>query len=112
MNQVIVTFEELTGLKGKEITTLKGGVTNSSYLIDTDDGKFIIRIPGKGTNEYINRIDEINNIRCMNDSGVLPEYVYTSRKSGILISKYIENNIPMGTEDLTDDYRLAKITDT
>ena len=40
------------------ITVLKKGMTNRSFLFTCRDKKFIIRIPGEGTDQLINRREE------------------------------------------------------
>lgn len=54
-------FEELMNEKCLEFKKVIGGVTNHSYTDLTKNKRYIIRIPGKGTNEYINRNCEIAN---------------------------------------------------
>ena len=46
-------FERITN-KDCKITRL-GGMTNIVHLVETNDINLIVRIPGKGTEDYINR---------------------------------------------------------
>ena len=38
-----------------------GGLTNLVYRIDTGADRYVLRIPGKGTEEYIDRVVEAHN---------------------------------------------------
>ena len=40
-----------------------GGLTNLVYRIDLGERRYVLRIPGKGTEEYIDRKVEMHNTR-------------------------------------------------
>ena len=44
--------------------TRLGGLTNLVFRIECASGNFILRIPGKGTAEYIDRAVELHNARA------------------------------------------------
>ena len=44
--------------KVKSLQTMKSGMTNRSYSFCVDDKRYIIRIPGEGTDRLINRKQE------------------------------------------------------
>lgn len=98
MNEECISFEQLNG-----------GVTNTSYSIQTPLHHYVLRMPGKGTNEYINRYWEINNIKKLSQFELSPKIYYANCESGIIITEYLENNIPMSKEDLYDTNRLNLI---
>lgn len=68
-----------------------GGMTNKNYKLQIDDGLYVLRIPGNGTEEMISREEEIKNAVYANRIGVDAELVYFNPKTGIKISKYIED---------------------
>ena len=43
-----------------KITRL-GGMTNLVHLVETKDANIVVRIPGEGTEDYINRATELTN---------------------------------------------------
>ena len=94
-----------------EVKELQGGVTNQSFLVQTMSGKYILRVPGKGTNEYINRGYEIENMRRISVLGFIPQIVYSDTVSGIIISEYIDENQPMQIKDLYNSARLKLINE-
>lgn len=99
----------LTGEPCKEIRALNGGVTNGSYLVRTEAHQYVIRMPGEGTNRYINREYEINNIKQALSLNCVPDVIFADRQTGILVTRYIENNIPMSQADIHDPKRLRLV---
>ena len=68
-----------------------GGLTNHTYKVTTTDKKeYVVRIPGEGTEEIINRSDEkiSNQLACK--LGIDSEVIYFD-EVGFKISKYIPN---------------------
>ena len=62
--------------KYKDIERL-GGMTNHSYKITRFDGKeFLVRIPGEGTEEMINRLDEKKSTELACKLGIDSELLY------------------------------------
>ena len=77
------------------------GLTNLVFRIDTDSGRFVLRIPGKGTEEYIDREVEIHNARVAASAGVSAEVIYADTKSGIMFSRYIDDCVTMTPEEFS-----------
>ena len=86
LNQV-KGFEKIT----KEDCTMKrlGGMTNIVHLVETQDIDLIVRIPGKGTEDYINRTFEYNNAMAAWRAGVSAEILWADVKKGVMVSKAI-----------------------
>ncbi len=81
-------FESVSAIDCK-ITRL-GGLTNLVHLVETGDHKIIVRIPGEGTEEYIDRKVEIANANAAFRAGVSAKVIWADAASGIMISKAIE----------------------
>jgi thiamine kinase-like enzyme len=62
-----------------------GGLTNRVYRI----GENVLRIPGAGTEEYINRANEAASAVIAAKAGVSPAVLHADPKSGIMITKHI-----------------------
>jgi len=91
--------QKFTGLDKHEYTATRlGGLTNLVYRLEpkTDQaraqmsGNIIVRIPGEGTEEYIDRAVESFNAQVAADVGVSAPVIYTDPKSGIMISRCID----------------------
>jgi thiamine kinase-like enzyme len=85
----------LPGLDG-DLHTIErlGGLTNRVYAI----GAFVVRIPGKGTEEYINRMNEAEAARVAANVGVSPEVIYADARSGIMVTRRIADATTMSPE--------------
>ncbi|MBL4749508.1 MAG: phosphotransferase family protein [Amylibacter sp.] len=81
-----------------KITRL-GGLTNLVHLVETGAQKVIVRIPGEGTEEYIDRATEIANAKAAYRAGVSAEVLWADAKTGVMISEAIQN-IETMTPDL------------
>ncbi|BCH35401.1 choline/ethanolamine kinase [Mesorhizobium sp. L-8-10] len=62
-----------------------GGLTNLVFRV----GDHCLRIPGKGTEEYINRANEAQAAREAARAGVSPEVVFFDEKSGIMVTRFV-----------------------
>lgn len=67
-----------------------GGLTNKSYKVRVEDKNYIIRLPGPGTAELVNRTDEKINTRLINDLDIDGNMIYSNPETGVKVSAYIE----------------------
>ena len=90
-------FEKIT----KQDCNIKrlGGMTNIVHLVETKDINLVVRIPGKGTEDYINRTFEYNNAMAAWRAGISAEIVWADVDNGIMVSKAI-NGIETMTPNL------------
>ncbi len=87
----------------KEIRALKKGMTNQSFVFSCKDKKYIIRIPGKGTEQLINRRQEAETYQIIGGKGICDDVIYIEPKSGIKITEYLTDARvcdPMNQNDL------------
>lgn len=75
-----------------DITVLKKGMTNRSFLFTCRGKKFIMRIPGEGTEKLINRKKEAEVYRVINDRGICDENIYINPQNGYKITRFIESS--------------------
>lgn len=73
------------------ITVLKKGMTNRSFLFECNSRKYIMRIPGEGTDQLINRAEEAEVYRKINGRGICDDIAYIDEGSGYKITEYLEN---------------------
>ena len=71
-----------------------GGLTNMVFRA----GDYCLRIPGKGTEEYIDRANELVATRLVADAGVGPEILYADAQTGVLVSRFIEGAVTLTPE--------------
>lgn len=78
----------------KEIKRL-GGMTNHSYKITREDGEeYLVRIPGDGTEEMINRLDEKKSTELGCNLGIDSPLLYFG-DDGRKVMKFIKDPQPM-----------------
>ena len=91
--------EQFATVETVDNITRLGGLTNLVYRVETGDQSVIVRIPGEGTDEYIDRKVEAFNARAAASAGVSPEVIFARPESGLMIS-YAVQNIETMTPDL------------
>ena len=72
------------------IDTLKKGMTNHSYLFSASGKKYILRIPGEGTEYLISRKDEAKVFSTISGHGLCDDPVYIDPESGFKITEFLE----------------------
>ncbi len=75
-----------------------GGLTNLVFRLASGTDSWCLRLPGKGTEEYINRADEAQAAREAARAGVSPEVIHADPDSGVMVSKFIEGATTMTPE--------------
>ena len=93
-----------------DIEILKKGMTNRSFLFRIDRGenagKYIMRIPGEGTDQLINRRQEAEVFATIAGLGFCDNPVYLNPENGYKITKYIEGVHCCDPENI-DDLRIC-----
>lgn len=74
----------------KDITVLKKGMTNRSFLFTCEGQRYIMRIPGEGTDQLINREEEAAVYQVIADKGICDDIIYINPDTGYKITKYLE----------------------
>lgn len=75
----------------KDISVLKKGMTNRSFLFTCRGQKYIMRIPGEGTEYLINRKNEALVYNTINNKSICDDIIYINADNGYKITKFIEN---------------------
>lgn len=96
----------------ENIKVLKKGMTNRSFLFECDGNKYIMRIPGEGTEQLINRKQEAAVYEVIKDKNVCDDIVYINPENGYKITRYLNNARvcdPFNEEDICKC--MAKLKD-
>ena len=73
------------------ITVLKKGMTNRSFLFECKGKKYIMRVPGEGTDKLINRAQEAEVYNVVKNYDICDNIQYINPKNGYKITEFIEN---------------------
>ncbi len=68
-----------------------GGLTNLVYRVRTRGRSVVVRIPGKGTEAYIDRGVEIHNAVRAERAGVSPAVLWADAASGVLVTECVDD---------------------
>ena len=74
-----------------DITVLKKGMTNRSFMFSCKGRKYIMRIPGEGTDRLINRRQEADVYQTIRDQNLCDHIVYINPDNGYKITEYLNN---------------------
>ena len=75
----------------KNITVLKKGMTNRSFLFECQNKKYIMRIPGEGTDHLINRKEEADVYQALENRQICDDVLYMNPENGYKITAYLED---------------------
>lgn len=96
-NTLNVTPAEITNIK-----PLKDGLTNTSFCFDCKGEAYVYRHPGRGTQEYINRLSEAASMRIAAELEIDKTFVVMNEEEGWKISKFIKNARLLDYDDKED----------
>lgn len=71
-----------------------GGMTNRVYRA----GAFCLRLPGRGTEEYIDRANEAVAAREAARAGVSPEVLHVDPETGVMVTRFLDGTRTMSPE--------------
>lgn len=74
-----------------DIAVLKKGMTNRSFLFTCHDKKYIVRIPGEGTECLIDRAQEAEVYWTIDRKHICENIIYINPKNGYKITEYLED---------------------
>ncbi len=77
--------------------TRLGGLTNLVFRLDHGTAHYVLRVPGKGTEEYINRHHEAHAAREAARVQVSPEVLHFDTHSGVMVTRLVDGALTMTT---------------
>lgn len=95
-----------------DITVLKKGMTNRSFLFSCKGQKYIMRIPGEGTDQLINRREEAFVYQAIMDYKISDDVIYINPDNGYKLTKFIDNVRCCDADSVADlEKCMAKLRD-
>lgn len=85
---------DLAALADAAAITRLGGLTNRVFRVDTFRGRFCLRLPGAGTDAYIDRAVEAQNARAAAACGVAPELVWFGA-DGVMVTRLVDDAVTL-----------------
>lgn len=90
LRAAIADLPMLAGIGADKAVRL-GGLTNRVYRL----GDFCLRLPGRGTEAYIDREAEAVAARAAAAAGVAPAVIHVDPLSGIMVTRFIDGAVTM-----------------
>lgn len=104
-NDAITVIKDTLKVDAKEIKnihTLKKGMTNRSFIFTCRDKRYIMRIPGAGTKQLINRQHEFDVYQTIKDLPYVEHALYLNPQNGYKLTQFIENSRNCNPNDWND----------
>ncbi len=88
--------------------TRLAGLTNINYLVETGNDRLVLRLPGAGTSEYIDRTAEEVAARSAAAAGVNAEVIFFDAADGLMVTRFVEGAVTMNAERFSDLGAVAR----
>ena len=88
--------------------TRLAGLTNINYLVERGNDRLVLRLPGAGTSEYIDRTTEEVAARSAAAAGVNAEVVFFDAADGLMVTRFVDGAITMNAERFRDLGAVAR----
>ena len=97
-------------LSGADVTmTVRlGGMTNVNHLIEHEGSKYVVRLPGSGTSEYIDRAAEEVAARSAATADVNAEVLFFDAVDGLMVTRFVERSVTMDPTRFRDLDAVAR----
>lgn len=92
MTTISEVIERINEWKGKDIQVkeLTEGLTNSNYLITMNQESYVVRIPGHGSDIFIDRNVELHNLKSASEIGVGAHLRYFFESDDVVVVDFID----------------------
>jgi len=95
----IATLPLFKGADAQSIpVTRLGGLTNLVFRVEHEGDALCLRLPGEGTDEYIDRKVEAHNAKAAARARVSPQVLFADPQTGIMVSEFL-----VGFETMTPE---------
>lgn len=104
-NDAIEIIEDILKVNKKDIHnihTLKKGMTNRSFIFTVNNKRYIMRIPGEGTDKLIDRKEEYDVYQRVKTEPYTETILYLNPDSGYKISEFLENTRNSDANNIQD----------
>lgn len=100
--QIIEDTLKVDKTKIHNIHTLKKGMTNRSFSFECNNKRYIMRIPGEGTDKLIDRKEEYDVYQQIKGEPYTENILYLNPQNGYKLSEFLENTRNSEADDWED----------
>lgn len=104
-SDAIEIIEETLNVSTSDITDihiLTKGMTNRSFIFSCNGKKYIMRIPGEGTDQLINRQDEATVYEAIKGKNICDDVIYINPQNGYKITEFLRDSRVCDAENVED----------
>lgn len=103
-------FTEAMGIAPDTVELMSGARTNANYRVCAGDSSYALRVPGIGTNEYIDRQSEVTNLKLVSESfDFVPKVLFADGRTGIIVSEFLVGARSLTASDIENRNLLADV---
>lgn len=112
-DDVLDVIKRIEEWKGKDINyeLVTGGKTNINWMVNVEGSKYFIKIPGEGTEAFIDRKNCHEANLIAQNTGIGPRVFYFFEDNGVEVFEWIEGYIPMSFGDVFQENKFYKMVD-
>ena len=85
-----------------------GGLPNRTYYVKTTVGEYVVRLPGEGTEELINRYDEKKSTELACRVGIDAKLYLFDEGTGEKVSEFLSRSQTMHPEDMKKEENIVR----
>jgi thiamine kinase-like enzyme len=110
MDALAEALTRIPVLAGADATTATrlAGLTNVNHLVEHGGARYVVRLPGAGTGEYIDRRAEEVAALSAADAGVNAEVVFFDPTDGLMVTRFIDGAATMDADRFRDLGAVAR----
>ncbi len=112
-NDVVAHVPELAESASLSVTVISGGLTNTSYLVDTDTSRLVVRIScGNSAVLGIDRTTEAAALKRAEEAGIAPEVLFVTEPEGHLVTRFASEARTLSIEEFVSPEMIPRVART
>jgi len=84
------------------------GLTNRNYKVTARRQSYVLRLPGVGTEKYIDRAAEAHDAALAAKAGLTPEILFADPATGLMLTRFVEGAEPLTATAVHDPGIMAE----
>ncbi len=89
--------------------TRLGGITNRNYRLQSGDRDYVLRLPGQGGHQYLNRAAGFHNAALADRIGIAPPVLFSDPVRGWQLSTFLAGSRSLEAADFHDPDILVRV---
>ena len=113
IKDILDIIDEVDDWRGKEVKyePVTGGKTNLNWKVNIEGADYFVKIPGQGTEAFIDRKNCHEANLIAQNAGIGPKVFKFFEDTGVEIFEWIDGCVPAGFGDVFDENKFYKMVD-